>query len=141
MKKNLFLLVALAFATAGTSYAQTAPAAGTTQHGRKHAPKDPAKMADRRAGKMAKELGLTADQENRVEQVLLARHQESEALKAKYGTNKKAAHAEMKAARGRYDAQLKSIFTPEQYAKFDKLKDEHKGHGRDAGKLKTKTKA
>ena len=142
MKKNLLLLVALAFATAGTSFAQTAPAAGPTMRAhRAKGPKDPAKMADHRAGKMAKELGLNADQEAKVEQLMLARQQEAAALKTKYGADKKAGRVEMKAAHDRYEAQLKTILTPEQYAKLDKMKAEHHNHGKMKGGGKMKAKA
>lgn len=149
MKKNLFLLAALAFATAGTSFAQTAvkttgtDANQTARHYAtgKQGPQDPAKMADHKAGKMAKELGLTADQETKVEQLMLGRQQESAALKTKYGTDRKAGRPEMKAAYDRYEAQLKTILTPEQFAKLDKMKAEHHGHGHDGGKMKTKAKA
>ncbi|MDO7847547.1 hypothetical protein Q5H92_14350 [Hymenobacter sp. M29] len=146
MKKTLMLLAALAFTTAGTSFAQTAPATTTTKvkmHGGKggHGPKDPAKMADHKAGKMAKELGLNADQEAKVEQLFLARQQENQALKAKYGADRNAARTEMKASHEKYEAQLKSILTPDQYAKFDKMKDEHRGHGKMQGGGKTKVKA
>ena len=149
MKKTLFLLAALAFATAGPSFAQTAAVKATGTNAQQTArhyqqgPKDPAKMADHRAGKMAKELGLNADQEAKVEQLLLARQQENTALKARYGADRKAGRPEMKAAHDRYEAQLKSILTPEQFAKFDKMKDEHKGHGKmkDGGKMKIKAKA
>jgi protein CpxP len=145
MKKSLLLLAALAFATAGTSFAQTAPATVAQAHKGKggHGPKDPAKMADHKAGKMAKELGLNADQEAKVEQLLLARQQEGAALKAKYGADKTAGRAEMKASHEKYAAQLKAILTPEQYAKFDKMKDEHHGHGKGqgGGKMKMKAKA
>ena len=146
MKKTLFLLAALAFATAGTSFAQTAvkatgtDAKQTARHYQK-GPKDPAKMADHRAGKMAKELGLNADQEAKVESLMQARQQESAALKAKYGTDRKAGRTEMKAAYDRYEAQLKTILTPEQFAKMDKMKAEHHGHGKDGGKMKMKAKA
>jgi Spy/CpxP family protein refolding chaperone len=147
MKKTLALLAALSFATAGTSFAQTAPTATAKvkAHGGKggHGPKDPAKMADRKAGKMAKELGLNADQEAKVEQLLLARQQESQALKTKYAADKNAGRAEMKASHEKYQAQLKGILTPEQYAKFDQMKDEHHGHGKGqgGGKMKMKAKA
>ncbi|MCI1186081.1 DUF4890 domain-containing protein [Hymenobacter sp. DH14] len=149
MKKTLFLLVALALTTAGTSFAQTAvkatgtDAKQTARHygkGQK-GPKDPAKMADHKAGKMAKELGLTADQEAKVESLMLARQQESATLKAKYGADRKAGRTEMKAAHDRYEAQLKTILTPEQFAKMDKMKAEHHGHGKDGGKMKMKAKA
>jgi protein CpxP len=106
-----------------------------------HGPKDPAKMADHKAGKMAKELGLNADQEAKVEQLLLARQQESAALKTKYAADKTNGRAEMKASHEKYAAQLKAILTPEQYAKFDKMKAEHHGHGKDGGKMQGKGKA
>ena len=149
MKKNLFLLAALAFATAGTSFAQTAvkttgsDANQTARHYAtgKQGPKDPAKMADHKAGKMAKELGLSADQEAKLEQLMLARQQETTALKTKYGTDRKAGRTETKAAHDHYEAQIKTILTPEQYAKMDKMKAEHHGHGKDGGKMKMKAKA
>ncbi|GAA3970486.1 hypothetical protein [Hymenobacter antarcticus] len=141
MKKNLLLLVALAFATAGTSFAQTTPAAASMVQARKQAPKSPAQKADRQAGKMARELGLNADQEAKVELLLLARQQETAALKTKYGTDKKAGRPEMKAAHDRYQTQFKAILTPEQYAKFSQMKADHHGHGKDGGKMKMKAKA
>ena len=149
MKKNLFLLAALAVATVGTSFAQTAvrttgsDANQTARHYAtgKQGPRDPAKMADHKAGKMAKELGLTADQEAKVEQLMLARQQESTALKTKYAADRNAGRTEMKAAYDRYEAQMKTILTPEQYAKLDKLKAEHHDHGRGDGKMKMKAKA
>ncbi|GAB3334094.1 hypothetical protein ACFQT0_19835 [Hymenobacter humi] len=144
MKKTLILLAALAFTTAGTSFAQTTPAASTTvrkaHKAKQH--KTPAQKADHQASKMAKELGLTADQEARVEQLLLARQQETAAFKAKYGTDKKAGRPEKKAAHQRYEAQLKSILTADQYTKFAQLKQEHRGHGKgQGGKMKMKAKA
>ncbi|UOQ96283.1 DUF4890 domain-containing protein [Hymenobacter sp. 5317J-9] len=144
MKKTLMLLAALAFTTAGTSFAQTAPAATAPakMHHGKGGHKDPAKKADQHAAKMAKELGLTADQETKVEQLMLARQQETQALKTKYAANKTAGRAEMKASHEKYEAQLKSILTPEQYAKFDQMKAEHRGHGKmQGGKTKVKAKA
>ncbi|WP_051718747.1 hypothetical protein [Hymenobacter sp. IS2118] len=147
MKKTLLLLAALAFTTAGTSFAQTTPAASTARKahkGRDHKDnKTPAQKADYHAAKMAKDLGLTADQEARVEQLLVARQQESAAFKAKYGTDKKAGRTDMQASRQRYQTQLKSILTADQYAKMSQMKDEHRGHGKmkDGGKMKMKTKA
>ena len=134
MKENLLLLAALALTTAGTAFAQGPVATGTAarQTARHYAkaPKSPEQKADRNAGKMAKELGLNPDQEAQVEKLLLARQQESAALKTKYGADKKAGRPAMKAANDRYQAELKSILTAEQYAKFGQLKDEHRGHGK-----------
>ncbi|MET4073675.1 hypothetical protein [Hymenobacter sp. UYCo722] len=146
MKKTLFLLAALAFATAGTSFAQTAPVKATGTDARQTArhyqkgPKDPAKMADHRAGKMAKELGLNADQEAKVERLMLDRQQETTALKAKYATNRKAGRTEMKAAHDRFEAQFKTILTPDQYAKYQAKKEEHRDKMKD-GKMKMKAKS
>ena len=139
MKKTLLLLAALAFTTAGTAFAQTAPA--PTHEARKQAPKSPAQRADHHASKMAKELGLNADQDAKVEQLLLARQQEAAALKTKYAANRKAGRPEMKAAYDRYEAQFKTILTAEQFAKFNQIKNEHRGHGRGAGAGKMKTKS
>ena len=139
MKKTLLLLAALAFTTTGTAFAQTAPAADTHE-ARKQAPKSPAQRADHHASKMAKELGLNADQEAKVEQLLLARQQEAAALKTKYAANRKAGRPEMKAAHDRYEAQFKTILTAEQFAKLSQIKDEHRGHGRGAGAGKMKIK-
>ncbi|WP_210521363.1 hypothetical protein [Hymenobacter terricola] len=153
MKKTLTLLAALALATAGTAFAQ-APAVKTTgsdanqnaMHqnlaaksggkGGKMADKNPAQKADHKAAKMAKDLGLTADQEAKVEKLMVDHEQENTTLKAKYAADKTAGRPAMKAAHDRYEAQLKTILTPEQYAKLDKMKAEHHGHGKDKTKAK-----
>jgi len=155
MKKTLVLLAALAFTSAGTAFAQTAvkttgsDANQTALHqqlgkGKKaKTPKTPEQKADKKAAKMAKELGLNADQEARLEKLMLTRQQEATALKAKYGADKKAGRAEMKAAHDRYETELKTILTPEQYTKMTQLKAEHHNHGQHKGgeKVKVKTKA
>lgn len=144
MKKSLLLLAALAFTAAGPSFAQTAPAATTkarTHQGGKGHHKDPARKADQKAAKMAKELGLSADQEAKIEQLMLARQQETAAFKTKYGADKNAGRAEMKASHDKYNAQLKAILTPEQFAKFGQLKQAHRGHGQMPGGDKAKGKA
>jgi Spy/CpxP family protein refolding chaperone len=140
MKKTLFLLAALALTTAGPSFAQTSPAKTSAQAKPK---KTPEQKADHKASKKAKELGLTADQEARVEQLMLTRHQETAAFKAKYGNDKNAGRADMKAAHERYQAQLKSILTADQYAKLSQLKDERRSQNqaKSASKTKAKTKA
>lgn len=153
MKKPLILLAALAFTSANAALAQ-APATSTattaTQakgqpglaKGKKaKAQKSPAQKADHKAGKMAKELGLNADQEARVEQLMLARQQEVAALKAKYGADKKAGRADMTAAQQRYESQLQTILTPEQYTKMNQLKAEHRSHDKAKGNGKQKAKA
>ena len=148
MKKSL-LLAALVFASADLTHAQTtAPVKVTGSDAKQtavheemmakahsgpktsHKPgKTPAQKADHKAAKMAKELGLNADQENKVEQILLAENQEMQALHAKAaGTH--GMSPEMKAARAKYNGQFKAVLTPDQFAKLQAKRDEHiKEHG------------
>ncbi|MDO7877512.1 hypothetical protein Q5H93_22425 [Hymenobacter sp. ASUV-10] len=154
MKKTLILLAALALATTGTSFAQTTPATGTSKMKvkadkgpKKDKPKlSPEQKADHGAAKMAKQLGLSPDQEARVEKILLARNQEMKGLKDKAGTDRKAAHEQMKTVRTKYDNELKGALTAEQFAKYQQLRAEHKGHGDHRGhgpqdgKMKVKSK-
>ena len=141
MKNHLLLLAALSLSAAAPTLAQ-APVKTTGSDANQNAlhqkmtlrsprkePKTPAQKADRKAAKMAQGLGLTADQEARVGQLMLAHQQETAALKAKYAADKKAGRPEMKAAHDRYENQLKAIMTPAQYAKFGQLNDKHHGHG------------
>ena len=139
MKKTLVLLAALTLTAAGTASAQTAPAKAPAALAKPQ--KSPEQKADRHASHLAKELGLNPDQEARVEKLMLAREQETTALKAKYGADRKVGRADMKAAHDRYQAQFKEILTPEQYAKMSQMKAEHHNHDKDGGKIKVKAKA
>ena len=165
MKKSL-LLAALAVATASFAHAQTTPTApapapvkvtgsdakqtalhqemmtkGQPAPKAGHKPgKTPAQKADHKAAKMAKELGLNADQENKVEQILLAENTEMKALHDQAAGSHGMSPA-MKTARAKYDGQLKAVLTPEQFAKLQAHRAEHrddkmKEHG---GKMKAKS--
>ncbi len=135
MKKTLVLLAALVL-TSASAFAQTkmAPVAPgqnpptlERSHGKGKGHKTPEQKADRRAGKLAKELGLNPDQEAKVEAVLLAENKEMMALRgtATPGTRPSPGQmAEMKATRDKYNAQLKTILTPEQYTKLLAERDE-----------------
>ena len=151
MKKTL-LAALVALATAGTAAAQTkmAPVAPAQNppamshgegHGKGKGHKTPAQKADRRAAKMAKELGLNPDQEAKVEAILLAENQEMTALhsKATPGTRGEML-PEMKAARDKYDAQLKAVLTAEQFAKLQAERAEHREERKEkrGGKMKAK---
>ena len=120
MKKFLFLAAAFA-ATAATSFAQMPPAPA----GR---PKMPDQQADRRAQYLAKELSLTADQQARLTPILLAQRQEMLALRDKMqaGDRHAGMGQELKAAQAKYTEQIRAVLTPEQYTKFDQLKDEQR---------------
>lgn len=140
MKTFLMPMLAALALTVGTAAAQTttqtAPAADQLQgrgHGRGHGRMqgNPEQMAQRQSQRLAQELGLSADQTAKVQQILLARGQEMQALRGqgKDAGNRDQMREQMKANRTKYDEQLKAVFTPEQYTKFTALKDDHEGHG------------
>lgn len=136
MKRTLVLLAAFALTSAAASAqtkmapvapGQNAPAA-VAGPGKGHRDKSPGEKADRKAAHMAKELGLNADQENKVEQILLAERQEMAGLRDKATANgtRKGLGPEAKAVRAKYDEQLKAVLTPEQYAKLEAKRAEHR---------------
>ncbi|AMR27325.1 hypothetical protein A0257_09605 [Hymenobacter psoromatis] len=136
MKKSLLLLAAMAFATA--SFAQTIPAptpAQTAQtHRGKHAHqhKTPEQRADHRTAMLTKKLSLTATQQSKVHQIVLAQAQEGQALKAQYPAQaqRQARHQAMQAGRTKYQAQLHGVLSADQYGKLQAMRQEHKGeHG------------
>jgi Spy/CpxP family protein refolding chaperone len=151
MKKSLLLLAAMAFATA--SFAQTTTPANTTQlpthrvhrmgdHKKgDHQAKTPEQRADHHTAMLTKKLSLTADQQPKVRQILLAQAQEAQALKEQYPTadQRKTRHDAMKAGQAKYQAQLQAVLKPDQYSKLLAMKQErhHKG-GKHADKSKTK---
>ena len=123
MKKFLFLAAAFA-ATATTGFAQTPPAMPTATG----QPKAPDLQADRRAQYLAKELSLTADQQARLTPILLAQRQDMLALRDKMqaGGRRAGMGQELKAAQAKYIEQIRAVLTPEQYTRFDQLKDEQR---------------
>ena len=148
MKKTLILLAALALSAASPSFAQSQNASPKAHqnHGKGHhkGNKTPEQRAEMHAAKLSKELSLNSTQQAQVQQIMLAHQQEQQALKAKYGEDKKGAHAEMKALRARYDEKLRGTLTPDQYARYDKMREEKhskmKEHrGEDKMKMKSKS--
>jgi len=147
MKKSLLLLAAMAFTTA--SFAQTTPAT-TTQlpthrvHRMglgKGEHKTPEQRAEHRTAMLTKKLSLTADQQPKVREIMLAQAQEGQALRAKYPAKeqRQAMHAEMKAGHAKYQAQLQGVLTADQYGKLAAMQKEHHRHGEHEGKQKTKS--
>jgi Spy/CpxP family protein refolding chaperone len=144
MKKSLLLLAAMAFATA--SFAQTTPAATTTQlpthrvH-RMGQDKSPEQRADHHTAMLTKKLSLTAAQQPQVRQILLAQAQEGQALKAKYPDKgqRQARHTEMKAGHAKYQQQLQGVLNADQYGKLAAMQKEHHHKGEHGGKMKAKS--
>ncbi len=108
-----------------------------------HEKMTPEQRATKTSQRLTQQLSLSADQTAKVQAILLAQGQEMEAIHTKYAssTDRKAAKPEMKAAKEKYDAQMKAVFTAEQYAKYNQMRDQQaqkqKGMMKD-GKLKVK---
>ncbi|RYU82201.1 hypothetical protein [Hymenobacter persicinus] len=144
MKKLLLPLFAAFLFTAATASAQTAtpaPPAGRMDH---HNNMTPEQRAAKQSQRLTQELGLSAEQTGRVQQIMLARDQEMQTMR---GQGKPAPGPreqmgeQMKANRAKYDAQFKEVLTADQYAKYTQLEAKHhRGgmHPGDAGKLKAK---
>ena len=124
MKKLLFFLTTyLATATAGFAQApaptlQTAPAMASSQ-------KTPNQLIDRRAQYLSKELGLNADQQARLQPILLAQRQQQQILREQRttGGRRLGTAQDLKAAQAKFDEQFKTVFTSEQYTKFNLMHD------------------
>ena len=145
MKKSLLLLAAMAFAT--SSFAQTAPATTTQlpthrvhRMGQGQA-KTPEQRADRHTAMLTKKLALSADQQPKVRQILLAQAQEGQALRAKYPAKeqRQAHRQEMKAGRAKYQAQLQAVLSADQYGKLTAMHKEHHHKGGHGGKQQAKS--
>ncbi|MDB5235615.1 MAG: hypothetical protein JWR44_2608 [Hymenobacter sp.] len=152
MKTYLLPLFAAFALTVGTAAAQTTTQTTTTTtegrghggHGRQQG--TPEEMATRQSQRLTKELGLSAEQTAKVQQILLARGQEMQAMRGqgKDAANRDQMRETMKANHAKYDEQFKSVFTADQYTKYTALQADRMKHGRgdhakgQDGKLKTK---
>ena len=98
---------------------------------------DPAKRTEMQAQKMQKDLGLNDGQVAKLKEVLNQQAQAREAKRAEMeklrASGQKPTEAQrtemrekMETERTAFDAQLKSILTPEQYTKWQTMKDERK---------------
>ena len=110
---------------ASTPAAPDATAAAGGKHG-KHDGKGKGHMAE-----MAKELGLTAEQQAKI---FKENHEKMKAARDDKSGSPKEQHAKMKEMREAMDAKIRPILTPEQVQKFDamraKQKQEHQGKGK-----------
>lgn len=81
--------------------------------------------------KMAAELNLTEAQKTQLQEAFKAQRESMQGLKDAAPEERRAA---MKEAREKMDAKVKEILTPEQYAKWEKIREENRPAG--AGKPK-----
>lgn len=133
--KKLLLLLAVSGATATAARAQT-PAATTTPGtivrtvppagGLQQTPEG---MVARRVQYLTDELALTPEQQARLKPVLLAQREQLQTLREGRVTNGRryGSPQDMKNTELKFDEQLKTVFTPEQFAKYTQMKAEQAG--------------
>ena len=123
MKKLLIILAASA-ACATTGFAQ-APAMQAAPAGPQ---KSPDQLIERRVQYLAKELGLSADQQARLQPLLLAQRQQMQTLREQRttGGRRMGTAQDLKATQTKFDEQLKAVLTPGQYTKFDLMRGEQR---------------
>ena len=143
MKKLLFLLAAYS-AAATTGFAQVPAPAKQTTPATAIPQNTPDQLIDRRSQYLAKELGLNADQQARLQPILLAQRQQLQALREQRttGGRRLGTAQDLKAAQAKFDEQFKAVFTSEQYARFNQMQAEQRDKMRErraAGQAATPT--
>ncbi|MBT2557890.1 hypothetical protein J7E24_08845 [Hymenobacter sp. ISL-91] len=135
MKKLLILLAAAAL-SAGTATAQTANPTPRSANGRPE-PATPEQLADR----LTQQLTLSADQRKQIVILEQARRLEMQTRRGQMqsGGDRTAMRQTMQTARDKYDTQLKSILTADQYSQYTQLREE-RADNRGSRKMKMKTK-
>jgi protein CpxP len=125
MKMHKFSLLAALAAGALIAFAPTVRA--------EDKPERPSRPERREGGprgdmlkKMAEELNLTADQKTKLQEAFKAQQENRKDLKDATQEERRAA---MKAAREKMDAKIKEILTAEQYAKWEKMREERRPGG------------
>ena len=137
MKKPFLLpFAALAF-TVGTAAAQTSPmpnpngpSTGAIEgrgYGRQQG--SPDEMAKRQSERMTQEMGLNADQAAKVQQILLARSQEMQAMRGQTDGDRDKMREQMQTGRAKYDAQFKEVLTADRYTKYTTLEADRMNRG------------
>lgn len=80
-----------------------------------------------RLARIAEELQLTADQKTKVEAAL---KQQAETLRGLRDATPEDRREKMQAARKAFEAEMKGILTADQYAKWEKMREDRRGEGR-----------
>ena len=121
MSRTLALLAALALTTAA-AHAQTTPAAAAAQTPLdRPAMRSPEQQSQNQTQRLTKALNLSTDQEAKVQQLMLAQRQEVQTAIQSAGGDRKAMGQAMRAGRDKFEGQLKTVLTPDQYTKYQQL--------------------
>lgn len=125
--KKMLVLLATAVALAATAAAQTPIRRPPTDTDQGHtAQLTPEQRADRQVRNLTTRLALSTDQTTKVRAIALAQAQALQALREKYAAagNRQGMGQELKINQQQYDAQLKDVLTPDQYATYTQLRQE-----------------
>lgn len=133
--KKLLLLLAVGGATAPAAFAQTpaaTPAPGTIVRTVPPAgglQQSPEQMVARRVQYLGETLGLSADQQTKLQPILQAQREQLQVLREgrTTGGRRYGSPQDLKNAEAKFDEQLKGVFTPEQFAKYTQMKVEQAG--------------
>lgn len=133
--KKLLLLLAVGGATTSAALAQTpapttspgtivrtVPPAGGLQQ-------TPEGMVARRVQYLTEELTLTPEQQTKLKPILLAQREQLQTLRDGRVTNGRryGSSQDLKNTEAKFDEQLKVVFTPEQFAKYNQMKADQAG--------------
>jgi hypothetical protein len=88
--------------------------------------KTPEQRAERFTKKMTKELVLDAAQQERIKILNLDRFKKLEDARSAAAVSKKEVAAKVKQVNEEYFSNVKGVLTPEQFAKFQEMKEEMK---------------
>lgn len=97
----------------------SAPAEGSSGMQHRAAP-DPQKQADR----LAKRLGLSADQTSKITAILQNRQQQAAALRSDSSLDRDDRRAKMRSIQESTQAQINAVLTPAQQAEYAKMQQE-----------------
>lgn len=127
MKKSLLLLTGLLI-IAGTAAAQTPATGPGSALASPRGLVTPNQLVERRTQYLAKELGLSPDQQARLAPILLAQQQQLQQLREQRttGGRRQGTAQDLQASQARFDEQIKAALTPQQYARFSQLKNEQR---------------
>ncbi|WP_201978667.1 hypothetical protein [Hymenobacter rubidus] len=130
---KFLVLLATAAATSTTCLAQAPVVLGQTGPAPTSVPKPSDQMVERRTQYLAKELGLSADQQAKLKPILLAQRQDMQTLHQQVSTagRRRGLGQDVKANQAKYDEQIRAVLTPAQYTKFDQLRTEQREKLRD----------
>ena len=127
MKKiTLFIFSLLAAASLATAQNTSGAHGNSGTHANGGQKLTPEQKAQKVTQFMTTELGLTADQQQKVGALNSSRATQMQQIKTKYNGDMKAAQTELKPLREKYKADLKAILTAEQAAKWEQIKQARK---------------